>query len=79
MSDEERTEMIRGMVDRLSDRLATTGGSAEEWTRLIGALGVLGDADQAALIWQNAKDVFGDRPNDLAIVRGAARKLGITQ
>ncbi len=79
MSDEERTEMIRGMVDRLSDRLATTGGSAEEWARLIGALGVLGEADQAALIWQNAKDVFGDRPNDLAIVRGAARKLGITQ
>jgi len=79
MSEEERTEMIRGMVDRLSDRLATTGGSAEEWARLIGALGVLGEADQAALIWQNAKDVFADRPDDLAIVRGAARQLGITQ
>ena len=79
MSEEERAEMIRGMVDRLSDRLATTGGSAEEWARLIGALGVLGEADQAALIWQNAKDVFADRPDDLAIVRGAARQLGITQ
>ncbi|WP_293446110.1 c-type cytochrome biogenesis protein CcmI [Planktotalea sp.] len=79
MSEEERTEMIRGMVDRLSDRLATTGGSAEEWARLIGALGVLGEADQAALIWQNAKDVFADRPDDLAIVRGAARQLGITK
>ena len=71
--------MIRGMVDRLSDRLATTGGSAEEWARLIGALGFLGEADQAALNWQNAKDLFRDRPNDLAIVRGAASKLGITQ
>ncbi len=79
MSNEDRTNMIRGMVNQLSDRLATTGGSPEEWARLISALGVLGDADQAALIWQNAKDVFGDRPEALSIVRDTARRLGITQ
>ena len=79
LSEDERTEMIRGMVSRLSDRLATEGGSPEEWGRLITALGVLGDADQAALIWQNAKDVFGDRPDALAVVRKAARDLGVTQ
>lgn len=79
MSDEDRQEMIAGMVAQLSDRLATEGGSPEEWARLISALGVLGDADQAALIWQNAKDVFADRPDALATVRAAARRLGITQ
>lgn len=79
MSEQDRTEMIRGMVDQLSDRLATSGGSAQEWARLLSALGVLGEADQAALIWQNAKDVFADRPEALAIVRDAARKIGITQ
>lgn len=79
MSAAERQEMIKGMVARLSDRLANEGGSAEEWARLIGALGVLGDADRAALIWQNAKDVFADRPKDLDVIRKTARDLGITQ
>jgi len=71
LSEEDRAEMIRG--------LATQGGSPEEWARLISAHGVLGNADQAALIWQNAKDVFGDRPDALAVVRRAARALGVTQ
>lgn len=79
MSSEDRAEMIKGMVAQLSDRLATQGGSPEEWARLISALGVLNEPDRAALIWQNAKDVFGDRPEALSVVREAARKLGITQ
>lgn len=79
MSEQDRAQMIEGMVAQLSDRLATEGGSPEEWARLISALGVLGDGDRAALIWQNAKDVFGDRPEALSVVRGAARRLGITQ
>jgi len=79
LSEEDRQDMIRGMVSQLSDRLATEGGSPEEWARLISALSVLGDADQAALIWQNAKDVFGDRPDALAIVHETARRIGVTQ
>lgn len=79
MSAQERQEMIAGMVTRLSDRLANEGGSPEEWARLISALGVLGDEDRAALIWQNAKEVFADTPAALDVVRDAARKLGVTQ
>ncbi|MGB7318099.1 MAG: c-type cytochrome biogenesis protein CcmI [Planktotalea sp.] len=79
MSAADRQEMIAGMVARLSDRLATEGGTPEEWARLIGAIGVLGDEDRAALIWQNAKEVFADQPGALEIVRKAARELGMTQ
>ncbi|MEN8935570.1 MAG: c-type cytochrome biogenesis protein CcmI, partial [Planktotalea arctica] len=79
MSEQDRQDMVRGMVDRLEDRLVSTGGSPEEWAQLIAAIGVLGDEDRAALIWQNAKDVFADRPDALRIVRDAARKLGVTQ
>lgn len=79
MSARERQEMVRGMVARLSDRLATEGGPPEEWARLLKALGVLGEEDQAALIWQNAKEVFADAPDALKIVRDAARELGVTQ
>ena len=43
MSDQERMEMIQGMVTSLSNRLATEGGSVNEWARLIRALGVLGE------------------------------------
>ena len=48
MTPEERQAMIEGMVAQLSDRLATEGGPAEDWARLIGAYGVLGETDRGA-------------------------------
>lgn len=79
MSDAEREEMIRGMVSRLSDRLATEGGSAQEWSQLIVAYAAIGELDRAALIWAEAREVFGTRPEELEIVRAGARRAGITQ
>ncbi len=38
MTPEDRQAMIEGMVGQLRDRLATEGGPAEDWARLIGAL-----------------------------------------
>ena len=35
------------MVNQLSERLASEGGSPEEWARLIAALGVLGEGQRA--------------------------------
>lgn len=77
MTPEERQDMIRGMVDQLSERLATEGGSPEEWARLLGALGILGDTDRAAAIWAEAQSVFGDRPNLLEVVRQGALQAGV--
>lgn len=77
MSAEDRQEMIRGMVARLSDRLATEGGTPEEWARLISSLGVLGDEAQAIAIWNNAQEVFADNPDALDIVREGARAAGL--
>jgi cytochrome c-type biogenesis protein CcmH len=79
MSQEDRTEMIRGMVSRLSDRLATEGGSAEEWARLIGAYGVLGETGKARTIWQEAQQVFSERPEDLAQIRAEAAQAGVAE
>jgi len=79
MSDEDRAAMIRGMVDGLAERLATEGGTAEDWARLIGALGVLGEADRAAEIWAEAQGVFGDHPEMLATVRAAAERAGVAE
>lgn len=77
MSPEERAEMIAGMVDRLMDRLATQGGPATDWARLIGALGVQGEHERAAAIWGEARDVFADRPDDLALIDAAAAEAGL--
>ena len=77
MSAEDRQDMIRGMVARLSDRLATEGGTPEEWARLISSLGVLGDEAQAIAIWNNAQEVFADNPDALEIVREGARAAGL--
>ena len=63
MTAEDRAEMIQGMVARLSDRLATQGGSAEEWARLIGAYGVLGDVTRARAIAAEARQVFAAQPD----------------
>ncbi|KAG1715454.1 putative pre-16S rRNA nuclease [Nymphon striatum] len=74
MSPEDRQQMIQGMVTQLSDRLATQGGTPEEWARLISAYGVLGNETQAIAIWNNAQEVFANNPEALAIVRDGARR-----
>lgn len=73
MSETERNDMIRGMVNGLGERLATEGGTANEWARLIRALGVLGETGRASAIWKEAQGVFDGKPAELAILREAAQ------
>lgn len=79
MTAQDRDEMVRGMVERLSDRLASEGGTPEEWARLISALGVMGEGERASLIWAEAQDVFADAPPALETVRAAAVQAGVAQ
>ena len=77
MTPEERQEMIESMVAGLQDRLATEGGSAEEWGRLIAALATLGRKDQAQAIYDEARTRFAGRDGDLAALAGAAASAGL--
>lgn len=70
---------IRGMVEGLADRLASQGGSAQEWAQLLRALGVLGETERARAIWTEAQGVFAGRPDDLALVRAAAKGAGVAE
>lgn len=79
MSPEERAEMIRGMVEGLNTRLATEGGTAEDWGRLILALAQLGERERATAIFAEAVGTFFGRESDLAIITEAARMAGISQ
>jgi cytochrome c-type biogenesis protein CcmH len=47
MKVEDRNAMIRGMVERLAERLNRDGSDVEGWLRLVRAYTVLGDRDRA--------------------------------
>ncbi|OWJ80604.1 c-type cytochrome biogenesis protein CcmI [Haematobacter genomosp. 1] len=78
MTPQDRDAMVRGMVDRLSDRLSREGGPPEDWARLISSLGVLGEGQKAAAVWAEAQEVFAGRDSALAPIRDAAEKAGVT-
>jgi len=72
MSPEERQQMIRGMVEQLNDRLATEGGTAADWAKLISSLRMLGEEERAQKIWTEAQGLFATAPDDLERIRQAA-------
>ena len=77
MDPEARVAMIEGMVNALTQRLATDGGSAADWARLIAAYGVLGRDSDARAVWTEAQAVFGARADALALIREAAQQAGV--
>jgi cytochrome c-type biogenesis protein CcmH len=79
MTDEDRQAMIENMVAGLSDRLANEGGTAEEWARLITALGVLGRTDEAQAIYDEALGVFAGNDAALAAIESAAAQAGVSE
>lgn len=77
MTPEDRQAMIEGMVAQLSDRLATEGGSVEDWNRLIRSLAVLERLPEAQTIYDEAKAKFAGRPAELSFLRLAAVESGL--
>ncbi len=77
LEPEERAAMIGGMVEGLAARLGASGGPAEDWARLIAALGVLGEHDRARAIWAEAQRLFADQPEGLARIQAAAAGAGV--
>ena len=78
MSPEDRQAMIEGMVAQLGERLATEGGTVEDWARLISSLSVLGRMDQAAEIYAEALMRFEGSPSQQSFLREAALNAGLT-
>ena len=79
MSEEDQQAMIGGMVAGLADRLATQGGPAEDWARLIRAYGVLGNQEAARTVWTEAQQVFVSSMRGMEILTNAARDAGVLE
>ena len=79
MTAAERADLIGGMVAGRADRLASEGGPAADWARLITAYSALGDVDNARMIWVEAQDVFGANADAMTVVQGAAQAAGLLE
>jgi cytochrome c-type biogenesis protein CcmH len=66
---------IRSMVEGLAQRLATSGGTADEWARLIRALTVLKETDRARTILGEARQKFAGQQDDLKRIEAAGQGL----
>ena len=61
MKPEDRNAMVRGMVDRLAERLKRDGSDLEGWLRLVRAYVVMGDLEKAKGALSDARQaVAGD-------------------
>lgn len=78
MTPEDRQAMIEGMVAQLGNRLATEGGTVEDWARLISSLATLNRKDEAATIYAEALTKFDGSPSQQSFLREAALNAGLT-
>ena len=65
MKPDDRTAMIRGMVERLAERLKRDGSDLEGWLRLVRAYTVLGDRDRALAALTDARRAAGQDADKL--------------
>jgi cytochrome c-type biogenesis protein CcmH len=59
MAPEDRSAMVRSMVERLAERLARDGSDVDGWLRLVRAYTVLGDRGKAIAAAADARKALG--------------------
>ena len=77
MAPQDRTAMIRGMVDGLANRLEQQPRDAEGWIKLIRSRVVLGDTEQANKSLERALTIFREDGPERTRIVDAARQLGL--
>jgi cytochrome c-type biogenesis protein CcmH len=77
MNEAQRTEMIRGMVQRLADRLHNDGSDVDGWLRLVRAYAVLGDRDKAKGAAAEARRALSNNPGEIKRIDDLVKGLGL--
>jgi cytochrome c-type biogenesis protein CcmH len=73
----EQGAMIRGMVERLAERLKENKSDLEGWLKLIRSYAVLKDAGKAEDAAASARQQFASDPQALERIETLARGLGL--
>lgn len=77
MSEQERGEMVRGMVARLAEELKQNGDNIEGWQRLLRAYMVLGERDKARAAALDAKRALASDPDKLRRIEDTIKEAGL--
>jgi cytochrome c-type biogenesis protein CcmH len=77
LAPEQRGEMIRGMVERLAERLRRDGSDLEGWLQLIRAYAVLGERDKARGAAASARRSLATDPDKLRHFDELVKGLGL--
>ena len=77
LSAEDQKIMINKMVSGLAEKLASQGGPATDWVKLIIAYSVQGQPETSRKIWKEAKALFSNSVDDLNKLNRAAKDAGI--
>jgi cytochrome c-type biogenesis protein CcmH len=77
MTDEQRSQMIRGMVDRLATRLHENGSDLDGWLRLLRAYKVMGEHAKAKSAAAEARAALTNEPEKLRRLDAAIKDLDI--
>ncbi|MFG1418894.1 c-type cytochrome biogenesis protein CcmI [Xanthobacter sp. V0B-10] len=77
MSAGDRSTMIRGMVQRLQDRLSAAPEDLDGWLRLARAFKVLGEGEKAKGALASARAAFAGNAEALARIDAAEKDLGL--
>lgn len=77
LTPEQRTEMMRGMVDRLASRLRENGSDLEGWERLLRSYKALGEAEKAKQAAAEARKALAADDEKLRQINALIRQLGL--
>jgi cytochrome c-type biogenesis protein CcmH len=77
MPEAARSEMIRGMVQRLADKLHADGKDVDGWMRLLRAYAILGDRDKAKDAAADARRALSDQPDQIKRIDDLVKGLGL--
>ena len=77
MAPEQRMTMIRGMVEKLSDRLHHDGTDLEGWLRLVRSYMVLGERDKARAAAGEARHALASDPVKVRQIDELVKGLGL--
>jgi cytochrome c-type biogenesis protein CcmH len=75
MSPDDRAAMVRGMVERLAERLNRDGSDVEGWLRLVRAYTVMGDRERALSAVAGARRALGHDADKLRRLDDLVREL----
>jgi cytochrome c-type biogenesis protein CcmH len=77
MSADDRSAMVKGMVDRLATRLKQDGNDVEGWLRLVRAYMVLGNRDKAKSALTDARQAVGSDAGKLQQLNEGLKSFGL--